>query len=77
MEFEDQELASWLEDTVRKIMEEKADGVAFVAQLQNGTICTSYFRTGPCRKVEFASHIQIDAVLEAMRYKKEENGEDG
>ena len=28
MEFEDQELAAWLEDTVRKIMEEKADGVA-------------------------------------------------
>ena len=77
MEFEDKALAAWLEDTVRKIMEEKADSVAFVAQLKDGVFCTAYFNAGPCRKMEFASHIQIDAVLEAMRYKKEENGEDG
>lgn len=71
MEFENQELAEWLEDTVRKIMEEKADGIIFVAQMKDGGVFTSYFHAGPCRKVELASHIQIDAVLEAMKMKED------
>jgi hypothetical protein len=71
MEFENQELAEWLEDTVRKIMEEKADGIIFVAQMKDGGVLTSYFHAGPCRKVELASHIQIDAVLEAMKMKED------
>lgn len=71
MEFENQELAEWLEDTVRKIMEEKADGIIFVAQMKDGGVLTSYFHAGPCRKVELASHIQIDAALEAMKMKED------
>lgn len=71
MEFENQELAEWLEDTVRKIMEEKADGIIFAAQMKDGGVLTSYFHAGPCRKVEMASHIQIDAVLEAMKMKED------
>ena len=71
MEFENQELAEWLEDTVRKIMEEKADGIIFGAQMKDGGVLTSYFHAGPCRKVELASHIQIDAVLEAMKMKED------
>ena len=71
MEFENQELDEWLEDTVRKIMEEKADGIIFVAQMKDGGVLTSYFHAGPCRKVELASHIQIDAVLEAMKMKED------
>ena len=71
MKFENQELAEWLEDTVRKIMEEKADGIIFVAQMKDGGVLTSYFHAGPCRKVEMASHIQIDAILEAMKMKED------
>lgn len=77
MEFNNQELAAWLEDTVRKILEKNADGVVFVAQLPDGAALTSYYHAGPCRKVELASHIQIDAMLEAMKYKEEDPGEDG
>lgn len=76
MEFDNQELAAWLEDTVRKIMEQNADGVVFVAQLQDGSVLTSYYHAGPCRKVELASHIQIDAMLEAMKYKQEDPGQE-
>lgn len=63
--------------TVRKILEKNADGVVFVAQLPDGAVLTSYYHAGPCRKVELASHIQIDAMLEAMKYKEEDPGEDG
>lgn len=77
MEFDNQELAAWLEDTVRKILEQNADGVVFVAQLQDGAVLTSYYHAGPCRKVELASHVQIDAVLEAMKYKLEDPGPEG
>jgi len=77
MEFDNQELAAWLEDTVRKILEQNADGVVFVAQLQDGAVLTSYYHAGPCRKVELASHVQIDAVLEAMKYKQEDPGPEG
>lgn len=74
--FENKNLVAWLEDAVRHIMEGGMDGIAIVAQNRDGELFTAYYNVGCCRKMEFASHIQIDAVhdvLEANGYVKEDN----
>ena len=74
--FENKDLCAWMEDAVRHIMEHDTDGIAIVAQSRDGVFFTSYYNVGCCRKMEFASHIQIDAVhdvLEANGYVKEDD----
>lgn len=66
MVFENREMAEWLEDVVRHIIEKNAEGIAFVAQSNDGETFTAYFNCGPCRKVELASHMQIDAMREVI-----------
>lgn len=66
MLFDNKELAEWLEDCVKHILEENADGIAFVAQSVDGETFTAYYNVGPWRKVELASHIQIDAMREVI-----------
>lgn len=74
--FENTELAEWLEDVVRHILEKNCDGIAFVAQSKDGETFTAYFNCGCCRKVEFASHMQIDSMREVIDANKGE-GQDG
>lgn len=74
--FENKNLAAWLEDSVRHIMEDNMDGIVIVAESRDGEFFTAYYNVGCCRKMEFASHIQIDAVhdvLEANGYIKEDD----
>ena len=66
MLFDNKELAEWLEYVVKHILEKNADGIAFVAQSVDGETFTAYYNVGPCRKVELASHIQIDAMREVI-----------
>ena len=66
MLFDNKELTEWLEYVVKHIMEKNADRIAFVAQSDDGETFTAYYNAGPCRKVEFASHIQIDAMREVI-----------
>ena len=66
MLFDNKELTEWLEDVVKHIMEKNADRIAFVAQSDDGETFTAYYNAGPCRKVELASHIQIDAMREVI-----------
>lgn len=72
MDFKNKELAEWLENVVRHIMEKNCDGIAFVAQSNDGETLTAYFNCGPCRKVELASHVQIDAMREVIDANKGE-----
>lgn len=75
--FENKNLVAWLEDAVRHIMEGGMDGIAIVSQSRDGELFTAYYNVGCCRKMEFASHIQIDAVhdvLEANGYVTEDDG---
>ena len=72
MDFKNKELAEWLEDVVRYIMEKNCDGIAFVAQSNDGKTFTAYFNCGPCRKVELASHVQIDGIREVIAANKGE-----
>lgn len=74
--FENKNLAAWLEDSVRHIMEDGMDGIAIVAENRDGVFFTSYYNVGCSRKMEFAAHIQIDAVhdvLGANGYVKEDD----
>lgn len=74
--FENKNLVAWLEDAVRHIMEDGMDGIAIVAQSRDGELFTAYCNVGCCRKMEFASRIQIDAmhdVLEAYGHVKEDD----
>ena len=74
--FENKNLAAWLEDSVRHIMEDHMDGIAIVAESRDGVFFKSYYNVGCSRKMEFASHIQVDAVhdvLEANGYIKEDD----
>ena len=66
MLFDNKELAEWLEDCVKHILEGNADGIAFVAQSVDGEKVTAYYNAGPCRKDEIASHIQIDGMREVI-----------
>lgn len=68
--FENKELAEWLEDVVKHILEKNCDGIAFVAQSNDGETFTAYFNCGCCRKVEFASHMQIDSMREVIEANK-------
>lgn len=76
MEFENKELAEWLESSVRQIMEGNVTRGAFVAKLKNGSVYTAYFHAGCCDKVELAAHIQADAMFDAIAASREdeENG---
>lgn len=64
MEFENKELAEWLENIVRHIMETNPKSIALVAQ-EDGTL-TGYYNCGYCKKLEFASHIQMDSIREIL-----------
>ena len=55
--FENKNLAAWLEDAVRHIMEDHMDGIAIVAENRDGVFFTSYYNVGCSRKMEFAAHI--------------------
>lgn len=72
--FENRDLAEWLEDVVRHILEKNADGVAFVMQSNDGETFTAYYNCGCCRKVEFASHLQIDSMREVIEANKNSDG---
>lgn len=76
MEFENKELAEWLEDVVKHILEKNADGIAFVAQSNDGETSTAYYHVGCCRKMELASHIQVDAMRDVIQANREAE-EDG
>jgi hypothetical protein len=77
MEFKKTALTEWLEDVVRVLMSENVVSGAFVAKLENGSTYTAYFHAGCCDKVELASHIQADAILDAATAKEEgEKGEE-
>ena len=61
---------------MRHIMENDTDGIAIVAKSGDGELFTAYYNVECCRKMEFASHMQIDAVhdvLEANGYMKEDD----
>lgn len=76
MEFENKELAEWLESSVRQIMEGNVTSGVFVAKLKSGAVYTAYFHAGCCDKVELAAHIQADAMMDAIAASREdeENG---
>lgn len=71
--LKNKDLAEWLEDVVRHIVEKNCDGIAFVAQSNDGETFTAYYNCGCCRKVEFAAHMQIDSMREVIEANKEEN----
>lgn len=68
--FENKELAEWLEDVVKQIVEKKCNSIAFVAKSNEGKTFTAYFKCGPCKKVEFASNMQINAMSEVIDVNK-------
>ena len=72
MEFEKTALTEWLEDVVKHIMEKNADGIAFVAQSDDGETFTAYYNCGCCRKVELASHIQMDEMRDVIEANRED-----
>ena len=74
MVFENREMAEWLEDVVRQKKKKNADGIAFVAQSNDGETFTAYFNCGCCRKLEFASHLQIDSMREVVEANKNSDG---
>ena len=73
MLFSDNEFTEWLEDTVRYLYEKSPNGVAFVAQSDDGTTYCSYYNCGCCRKLEFASHIQLDAIRDVAEAEASSN----
>lgn len=71
--FQNKDLAEWLEDVVKHIVEKNCDGIAFAAQSNDGETFTAYYNCGCCRKVEFASHMQIDSMREVIEANKEQD----
>lgn len=69
--FENKDLVEWLEDVVKRILEKNADGIAFVAQSNDGETFTAYYNCGCCRKLEFASHLQVDSAREVIEANRE------
>lgn len=76
MNFENTSLAAWLEDVVRHIMEKNVDGIAFVAQSNDGETFTAYYNCGCCRKMEFASHIQVDSMREVIEINRRDEDDE-
>lgn len=68
----DNEMKAWLEDTLRYILENNSDKIAFVGQSGNGEIFTAYFGVDCAKKVEFASHIQVDAMMDVIKEEDDE-----
>lgn len=74
-QFENKELCEWLEDVVKHIIKKNADGIAFVAQSNDGETFTAYYNCGCCKKVEFAAHMQIDSMRDVIEANREERGD--
>lgn len=69
--LKNKDLAEWLEDVVRHIIEKDCNGIAFVAQSNDGETFTAYYNCGCCRKIEFASHMQVDSMRDVIEANKE------
>lgn len=65
-EFENQELAEWLEDGVREMFNRDPNAIAIVASLNDGTTLTGYYKADATQKALFAHQIYTDAVLDVV-----------
>ena len=71
MNFEDKELAEWLETTARGMLMEGAESAAVVYRRKDETVMSGYLRASVTDKAGFAFCIQQDAMLDTLRINPE------
>lgn len=62
--FEDKELAKWLEQTARNLLENNARSAAVVAILPEGKVFSGYLRSKPAHVAMYMMCMQQDAIME-------------
>ena len=65
--FENMELAEWLEDAARVLLENNPKNIALAAKLPDGEVLTGYLNTNNEDKAVLAYHIFEDAMLDMLK----------
>ena len=65
--FENMELAEWLEDAARVLLESNPKHIALAAKLPDGEVLTGYLNTNNEDKAVLAHHIFEDAMLDMLK----------
>lgn len=66
MEFNDKELAEWLEQTARNLLENNARSAAVVAILPDGKVFARYLRSTPAHAAMYMMCMHQDAIMEMI-----------
>lgn len=66
MDLNDVPFASWLEDSVWALIEQKATVIAIAAGVQNDQVLTMYYNCGMAEKALLATHINGDAMMDMV-----------
>ena len=66
MDLNELPFASWLEDAVRGLIENKATVIAIAAGVQNDQVLTMYYNCGMAEKALLATHINGDAMMDMV-----------
>ena len=64
--FENMELAEWLEDAARVLLENNPKNIALAAKLPDGSTLTAYYNAGVGDKIAAAGQIHADAMLDMI-----------
>lgn len=64
--FENMELAEWLEDAARVLLENNPKYIALAARLPDGRTLTAYYKAGVNDKIASAGQIHADAMLDMI-----------
>ena len=67
MDFLTDEEAAWLEESLRKIYESDPKAVCVAAVLDTGDVLTGYSNCEASDKLNIASAIQMDGVMDVIR----------
>ena len=64
--FEDIPYAQWLEDAIRVLTEHEVKSIGLVALIDSDEILTAYYHAGLAEKSLMATHINVDAMMDAV-----------
>jgi len=64
--FEDIPYAQWLEDALQVLMTHRVKSIGLVALIDDDEILTAYYHAGLAEKSLMATHINVDAMMDAV-----------
>lgn len=70
------EYASFIEETLKSMVELPIDGICVIARLKDGSHLTNYFNSRMMDKIAYAGIIQQEAMLDLLKSNNQIRDED-